>query len=140
MSFRARFDFELAFFLFEFAGRSACKGGDAGSASSTTASAKKKAKKEHWFARDDEVARALRTHTDWIKSTTQALQGSSQQLKEALESVPLIMKGDVKNESKLCQNRLYAVKLVLGIKATPGGDHEDDATDEVSSRETYFVV
>ncbi len=106
-----------------------------GGCSTTTASAKKKAK--IWFARDDEIAKALRAHREYLATTRKTLETCRDGLKEAIDSVPSEHKDEVKNEIKLCRNRMYALKLALGQQvakpkagsAGASGDEDDEDED-----------
>lgn len=79
-------------------------------------SGKKKPRSEDvWFDRDSQVGAALRAHQAYIRSARKDLTGALEQLQESLEQVSEDVAGDVKNEAKMCKNRIYALKLVLGV-------------------------
>lgn len=77
-------------------------------------------KGESWFDRDVQVGLALRAHQSYIRTTKKDLYGALELCKEALGKVTAVTAGEVKHEVKLCKNRTYAVKLVLGLQMTPG--------------------
>mgnify|MGYP001813951621 CR=1 FL=1 len=93
---------------------SAKRDSDACEDSSKKPSSKKKAKKEAWFDRDAAVASALKGHQAWIKNTKLSIQTTMEGLKQALDKVTPEVEEEVKNESKLAKNRLYALKLIMG--------------------------
>jgi hypothetical protein len=77
------------------------------------------------FARDDEIAKALRVHREWMGTMGKTLEAAKANLQESLQMVPSAMVEDVKNEVKLCRNRMYALKLVLGESDKVDEDDED---------------
>jgi hypothetical protein len=107
-----------------------------------SASAKKKPKKETWFARDDEVTKALRTHREYITGTKKAFAAAKDSLIASLECVPTDMKDEVINEAKLCKNRLYAVRLILGEPdpSSPIDDKLAGAKDEQTHSPTEDLL
>ncbi len=96
-----------------------------------------------WFARDDEIAKALRAHREYLSTTRRTLEPCRDGLTEAIDSVPREQKDEVQNEIKLCRNRLYALKLALGqqvVKKTAGssgisGDEDDEDDDDQENKE-----
>lgn len=73
-----------------------------------------------WFDRDSIISAALRSHQTWMRPIRRDLEAVAVNTADVLEGVPNEVKDDVKNEIKLCQNRVYALKLVLGAKASIG--------------------
>jgi hypothetical protein len=96
----------------------------------SAASAKKKAKTV-WFARDDEIAKSLRSHREWSATTKKVLESTRSFMIDIMDAVPSELSGDVANEVKLCKNRLYALKLVLGGKNDD--DHNEESLTEASA-------
>ncbi len=84
------------------------------------------------FARDDEVAKALRTHNTWVSTMRNTLQTAIETMKTCIEAVPAEFQSETKNERTLCGNRMYALKLVLATGSEkvrdplgPVGDDEE---------------
>ena len=71
-------------------------------------------KKETWFNRDELVSASLRSHQTWLRSTKRDLQKDVASAQKAMDDVGIDVRGDVKNEMRLCKNRVYALKLVIG--------------------------
>ena len=86
-------------------------------------------KKKPWFDRDSQVAAALRAHQTWQKGMQRDLAAGIEAARDMIESVPTDYEDNVKNEMKLCKNRLYALRLVLG-SGGHGGGKDGGASDD----------
>ncbi len=64
---------------------------------------------------------------DWMQSTQKSLDALKTSMEESLSTIPKDFAGDVENERKLCRNRLYALKLVLGTRTADADDDLDEA-------------
>ena len=90
------------------------KGEMAAAADQDTSTGASGKKPKTWFDWDSAIADALRSHQTWLRKTKISLEDAVSTAQGVLDSVPFKMKEDVKNEARLCKNRVYALKLVLG--------------------------
>ncbi|CAK0826858.1 unnamed protein product, partial [Prorocentrum cordatum] len=97
------------------------KKGEAGAGGGTPKKQKGSAPKP-WFDRDAQVSAALRSHENWQKGAKADLEKGIESARDVLESVSADVEDNVKNEKKLCKNRLYALRLVLGDGASTPED------------------
>ena len=79
--------------------------------------------KQVWFDRDSFVGDAFKVHQKWLRQTKRDLEQGIKNITDILGDIREDIASDVVNDKKLAQNRLYALKLVLG---QPAGHFEKD--------------
>ena len=68
-------------------------------------------------------------HQTWLRNTKRDLEGAIESAAEAIDEITEDIAEDVKNERKLCKNRLYALKLVLGHAPSANPEHDKPGDD-----------
>ena len=76
-----------------------------------------------WFDKDAQIASAIKQHVTWQKQIHRDFEKAIASMSDIISQADskLAIQREVKNEKTLCQNRLYALRLVSGL-GNPAAD------------------
>ena len=116
-------------------GQVASPKGKGGAAPAAPASTPGKKKAKPWYSRDEDVLDQLSTFNEWLLTTKGGLRRSRSVLQSLFLEVSPKIEPIVRQEMKLLQNRLQAVKLVLAEETESTVAHDQGSLSATSVKQ-----